>query len=271
MINKKTMTKDLHPLIRQLKSSSKAFEVCNIASAAELDATRAAVKKFKPANDLQGAAYFCIWGVLDDRRCVWMKGAFSKSIKERGPDSRANQKIFLSWWHDLRDPIGRPLRILEDDIGAYVEYELDDPESVPSARRAKEQVLEKGTVNGWSFGFNYIWDKMEVIEWKDGKEAVGMKEADLVEIAPLTAPSMPQTYSVRSREEFEEKKLLLKDEVEDFIKSLPRQKQLELRQLLNGYDTLNEFKPEAQPTLDLSYKPDQMLEVGGYKLNLRGF
>lgn len=266
----------MHPLILELKKRSKFFEVTdfsNVLSKENIETrARGSVKKFKPANDLQGAAYFCIWGVLDDRRCVWMKGAFSKSINDRGPDSRANQKIFLSWWHNLTDPIGRPLKIVEDDLGAYVEYELDDPSSVPSAKRAQEQVINKGTVNGWSFGFNYLWDKMEVIEWEDKKDAVAIKEVNLIEISPLTAPSMTETFSVRSAKEFEEKKNELKTEAEYFLSSMPLTKQIELRQLLDKYDTLANFKPEGKPTLDLSIKPDQdIMVVGDYKLNLKQF
>ncbi len=214
-----------------------------------------------------GKAYFCIWGVKDTYGTAFTKGCFSKSIRERGPDSAANQKIAFCWQHDVRDPIGRFLVLREDDIGLYGEWVFDDIEAVPSAKRAKAQI-GSGTINGYSFGFEYLWDKMEYDEPSD---TIIIKEAELYEGSPVTFASIKETKTVRSIEDLESEKSFLDDDTAEFIKGIPRSKQLELRQLIARHISLAKVKPDElrHNPLKLNEPIEQLATIGGYKLDLK--
>ena len=52
------------------------------------------------------AVYLSIFDNLDSDNDVITKGAFTKSILERGPDSITNRKIAFLRHHDWQQPIG---------------------------------------------------------------------------------------------------------------------------------------------------------------------
>ncbi len=191
-------------------------------------------------DDRTGKAYACVWGVRDTYGTVWVKGCFAKSIRERGPGSEAKQKIVMLWQHDTRDPIGRITSMEEDDYGLLIGYALDDGDSVPSAKRAHSQI-KSGTINGWSFGFDWIWDKLE---YEEKTDSILVREAELFEISPVTFPSINQTYSLRAKVDFESAKFQLSEDTEELIKSLPRAKQLEARSILTRHITLAKIQPD---------------------------
>lgn len=212
----------------------------------------------KVENERLIKQYFAIWGVRDSYGTSPIKGAFKKSITERGPKSNASSKIIVLWQHDSRDPLCVPNVIKEDDIGLYAEYE---PDNIPSGDRCVTQV-RSGTINQGSYGFRYVWDKMEYDEETD---TVYMKECDLYELSPVTFGSCEETYVKRSDggtmvDEF------LSEETEDFIKrAVPRKDQLELRNIIdrhialakvqpleNRQKALNEIKPKHEG-LDYNY------------------
>lgn len=218
------------------------------------------VRSAARSKEGQNTAYFCIWGVRDDRGTGWLKGAFNKSIQDRGPKSKANQKIVVVWMHDILDPIGRPLEIVEDDLGAYAVIEWDDPEAVPNAKRAMSQI-RSGTLNGWSFGFDYIYDKMK---YDEDVDTIWISEAELFEISPITFASMKETFTVRSKQDFESAKMLLDEETQIVLQSLPKIKQLEVRQLLTKHVSLAKVEPDTlehlkSKTLKLSEPKDSII------------
>lgn len=249
----------LHPKIKELQLR---------AAPINYSSTYVDTKGELTEDEKGGKAYFCIWGVRDTYGTVWMKGCFSKSISERGPQSSANQKIAFCWQHDVRDPIGRFLVLKEDEVGLYGEWEFDDFEAVPSAKRAKSQI-RSGTINGYSFGFEYVWDKME---YREDDDSILVKEANLYEGSPVTFASIRETKTVRSVQELEVEKEYLTSDTEEFIKSIPRSKQLELRQLIARHISLSQLKPDelAQRTpLPILPEPVEQKQLfGGYKLNL---
>jgi len=171
-------------------------------------------------------AYYCMFGQVDDRGTQFLKGAFKRSIEERGPKSNAKYKITVLWQHDVRDPIGMPTILEEHDEGLYAEFEPDD---VPNGERALKQI-RSGTINNFSFGFKPMWDKME---YDSDKDAIIIMEAELLELSPVTMGSNMNTHSVRGATE--ETDVFLFEETEDFIRSIPRKQQLELRQLIDRH------------------------------------
>lgn len=125
---------------------------------------------------------FASFGNKDSAGDILVKGCFAKSINERGPQSDTNRKIAFLWQHDIYDPIGKVLEIEELDDGAYATVQLSNFDAVPNAKRAWYQ-LNDGDINQFSFGYLYVWDKMEYIEEED---AFLVKEVVLHEISVVT-------------------------------------------------------------------------------------
>lgn len=180
--------------------------------------------------------YFALWGIPDDYGTMPMKGCFSKSIQDRGPSSKASYKITALYMHCQSDSVGLPAILVEDEIGLYGEVPV-----LEGVQVADELVIRhnKGVCNNGSYGFNYIWDKMEYDEKND---VVIMKECDLFEISFVTIGSQTDTYGVRNAagEYIDE---FLNEETEELIKKLPRKEHLELRNIINRHITLAKNQP----------------------------
>lgn len=135
---------------------------------------------------------FSAFGNIDDDRDRIHKGAFAKSIIELGPESSTNRKIAFVWQHDMRDPIGKHTLLEELDSGAYFNARLSDFDAVPNAKRTWYQ-LNDGTLNQFSYGLRYNFDKMEYDEVDD---AWDIYELSFYEISPVTAGANEQTEFV---------------------------------------------------------------------------
>lgn len=180
--------------------------------------------------------YFAMWGIPDDYGTMPMKGCFSKSIKERGPASKASYKITALYMHCQSDSVGLPIVLEEDETGLYAEVP-----ALEGVQVADELVIRhKAKVcNNGSYGFNYVWDKMEYDETND---VVVMKECDLFELSFVTIGSQTETYGVRnSAGEFVDE--FLTDETEELFKRIPRKEHLELRNIINRHITLAKNQP----------------------------
>lgn len=169
-----------------------------------------------------------------------IKGACSKSISERGPGSSAKYKITFLWMHDDTDPLSLFATLKEDDYGLYFEtLPLDD---VPNADRCITQI-RSGTLNQFSVGFYYIWDK---IEWDDSDDSLILKEIDLLEGSVVTIGADDGTYAIRSgKMTYEE----LHDEVDAFINTLPRKDRIPARRLFTLQKSLVATEKTTQSEL----------------------
>lgn len=208
--------------------------------------------------------YLAVFGEKDDKGTAPIKGAFAKSIQERGPKSQAKQKALFLWFHDLCDPIGQFTELKEDDYGLYFEAAIDD---IPQGERALNQV-RSGTLNQFSYGFLYVWDKMEYIEATD---TIIMKEVDLWEGSVVSYGSQKETFAIRSTEQLEAQMEDVNMDLEEFVRNLPRQKQMELRQLITRYKALTEIKPDSLLSTLKDSKPHEVLTVGDYKIDVKQF
>lgn len=132
---------------------------------------------------------FASFGNVDSAKDLLVKGCFSKSINERGPQSSTNRKIAFFWMHNPNDPIGKILNIWEEEDGAYADVQLSDFDAVPNAKRAWSQ-LNDGSINQFSFGFTYVWDKCEYDEEQD---AFIVREVKLYEISVVSLGCNEQT------------------------------------------------------------------------------
>lgn len=191
--------------------------------------------------------YLIVWGKRNMYGEKAIKGCCAKSIRERGPGTAAKYKITFLWQHKQDDPLSLFAELTEDDYGLYFKTEpLDD---VPSANRALTQIRSK-TLNQFSVGFDYVWDK---IEYDEADDSLVLLEIDLFEGSVVTIGADSETYAIRSKENVE----LLHDDTEDFIMGLPRSKQLEARKIFTRHKTLFGFEPDAQRNTPLDEsKPD---------------
>ena len=210
--------------------------------------------------------YLIVWGVRDTYGTIFIRGCCAKSIQERGPKSQAKNKIIHLWQHRTDEPIGQFTILQEDDYGLYFEAVYDE---IPQAERALRQI-KSGTLNQYSVGFSYVWDKMV---YDETTESVLLNEVELYEGSVVTRASNAETYTIRS-ENVQQEKEMLDEETEDYIKSVPRSRQLELRQLISRHISLAKLEPieQRQQSLKDKHKPDeQITEIGGYKLDLKQF
>ena len=217
-------------------------------------------------DDRTVRGYLAVWGIKDTYGTIFIRGCCAKSIQERGPESNAKNKIIHLWQHRLDEPIGQFTKLVEDDYGLYFEAIYDD---VPTAERALRQI-KSGTLNQYSVGFSYVWDKMV---FDENADAILLQEIELYEGSVVTRASNPETFTIRS-ENMEQEKQLLDEETEDYIKSVPRARQLELRQLISRHISLAKVEPieQRQQSLKDKDKPNESLaEIGGYKLDLNEF
>ena len=130
---------------------------------------------------------------LDSDSDIIRKGAFAKSIQERGPASTGNRKIAFLRYHDWEHPIGKFVHLEETNEGLIGEAEL--------GRSAKGDAAmldyQDGIINEHSIGFNYIEDKTQLIERGDAS-FWEIKEVQLWEGSAVTfgANSLTPTLDV---------------------------------------------------------------------------
>lgn len=224
---------DLHPKILELKSRASAINYGSISVNADGNLVNERASDF---DKRIVAGYAVLWGQKNLYDEIFIRGCFAKSIKERGPGSGANYEIKFLNQHDQNDPLSLFDILEEDETGLYFRTKpLDD---VPSADRVLKQ-LRSGTLNNYSQGFNFVWDK---VEWDENQMAIICKEAELFEISVATIPVDQQSFTLRSLEDLTD----LNDDTEYFIKQLPRKSQLEARQLFARHKSLMNFEPVEQ-------------------------
>ena len=193
---------------------------------------------------------FSSFGNKDSDDDILIRGCFAKSITERGPESNTNRKIAFVWQHDIKDPIGRVLSIWEAEDGAYARIQLSDPDAVPNAKRALSQ-LKDGTLNQFSFGFSYVWDK---IEYDEAKEAYIVKEVLLYEISVVTLGANEMTELVGFTGK-DMKSWLLDLQAKD------EETYNQLKQLLTENEAGDGAGQDASPTLDSTLKALSKIKI----------
>lgn len=238
----------LHPKIKALKQRSAPVTYSTLAVRA--DGTLTDNKFSIEERTVKG--YLIVWGVRDSYGTMFLKGCCAKSINDRGPESNSKYKITFLWQHRQDEPIGQFTVLKEDDYGLYFEAVVDDPNDVPTAKRALSQI-NSGTINQFSAGFDYVWDDGKMV-YDENTDSILLKEIDLYEGSAVTIGANMETYAIRSAQDLSQAKEDLHDETEDFIRTVPRKQQLELRQLIARHISLAKIEPDElrQKTLENS-------------------
>ena len=130
---------------------------------------------------------------IDADNDIIRMGAFAKSISERGPESASNRKIAFLRHHDWEHQIGKFVKMEETNDGLLAIGELG------RSTQGSDALLDyqDGIINEHSIGFQYISDKMHLIE--QGEQSFfDIKEVQLWEGSAVTfgANSLTPTLDV---------------------------------------------------------------------------
>jgi len=102
---------------------------------------------------------FAAFNNIDSDRDVIRKGAFAKSIQERGPATTSNRQIAHLRYHDWEHQIGKLVSLEETDTHLVATSDLG------RSTKGNDAFLDyqDGIIMEHSIGFNYIPDKMQLI------------------------------------------------------------------------------------------------------------
>lgn len=202
------------------------------------------------------SGYLASFNTIDSDSDMIIKGAFAKSLAERGVNSTTARKIAYLWQHDMKEPIGKFTELKEDDFGLYFEAELDD---IELGNRVLKQ-YKSGTLNQHSIGFKYVWDKTE---FDEDKEAYILKEVNLFEGSVVTLGMNENTpFTGMKAFDMGEQSASLTKETEMFLKSLSPELEYQARQLISKHIALTEAK-EPHKALQTDDKP-QLIDITEY-------
>lgn len=206
-------------------------------------------------NSRTVSGYLASFGNKDSDGDVIVKGAFAKSLNDRGVHSTTARKIAYLYQHDITRPIGRFKTLIEDDHGLYFEAELDN---IPLANDVLEQ-YKSGTLNQHSIGFRAIWDKAE---YDDKTKTLYYKEVDLFEGSVVTLGANENTPFVGLKSEHRTAEVeALRRETEALLKHIPFEEQYRIRQLISKHISLAEAKEPVIETIPKVSEPKIDMEA----------
>jgi HK97 family phage prohead protease len=106
------------------------------------------------------AIYLSKFGNVDSDMDMVQKGAFKKSLEERGPSSASNRKIAFLRYHDWEHQIGKFLKLEEDEFGLFAVAQCGNSTKGEDAW----QDYQDGIIREHSIGFQYMMDKIKWVE-----------------------------------------------------------------------------------------------------------
>ena len=222
---------------------------------------------FRGVNQIKGIdmakmtveGYLSAFDVIDSDTDMLMRGAFNKSIQERGPQSKGNRKIAFLRGHNTDKPVGKFLELYEDQIG--LKYVAQMSES--TLGKDTLVLMQEGILNEHSIGYMRMSDKE-----KYNGQYNEVKEVMLFEGSVLTFGSNAETpiVTVKSSPELRQKESVSLAARMDKITKLIRKGsgltdemfsllEIELLQIKSSYESLvNEPRstPEDKPMIDIS-------------------
>lgn len=112
------------------------------------------------------AVYLSKFDNIDSDYDIIRKGAFERSLKERGPESASNRKVSFLRYHDWQHQIGKFTRLEEDEKGLFAVGKLGTSTKGEDALRD----YEEGIITEHSIGFQYLQEGTKYIEDKSMPE-----------------------------------------------------------------------------------------------------
>lgn len=125
--------------------------------------------------------YASKFGGIDSYGDTIVRGAFAQTLKDR------KRLPLMLWQHNVREPIGKYTRMVEDDAGLLVEGEL-----TPGNSRADDAaaLLKHGAIDGLSIGFRIFEGGATYVEpSKENPVYRMLTNIDLREVSIVTMPA----------------------------------------------------------------------------------
>lgn len=202
------------------------------------------------SREVQG--YIAAFDNRDEDGDVILKGAFQKSINERGPQSSTARKIAYLWNHDTGQPVGVFTDLWEDSKGLAFKGVLDDTQ----IGRDTLTRYKSGSVNNHSIGHFYVWDKIDVEKDAKGAKTFYLKEVNVFEGSALPLGANENTpYTGKKGMALHDAGVVLDHETKLFLKRLGPELEYEARKIITRHIALAEAKPlealreEAEPQI----------------------
>ena len=184
-----------------------------------------AVKSISDIGNGEVEGYASIFGNIDHHGEIVERGAFTKTIAERG------DKVLFCWQHNKHEIIGKIVELREDQKGLYFRAQFAP---TPRGQEARE-LLKMGALGGFSFGFNVLQESQERLS--NGRPITRLKQLRLTEISAVSQPcneeALPLGVKSVDATDFNDAEIAL---IEDFKNNLIAQRtaaDVEVRQRCN--------------------------------------
>lgn len=168
-----------------------------------------AVKSVTDIGNGEVEGYASIFGNIDQHGEIVERGAFTKTIAERG------DKVLFCWQHNKHEIIGKIVELREDQKGLYFRAQFAP---TPRGQEARE-LLKMGALGGFSFGFNVIQEAQERLS--NGRPVVRLKQLRLTEISAVSQPcneeALPLGVKSLDEPEFNDAEMALIEEFKNSI------------------------------------------------------
>lgn len=164
---------------------------------------------FKDADTKQGivTGYFAMFGNKDLDGDIIERGAFTKTISERGPNGKALIKYLLD--HDSRKVVAKINNLYEDEKGLYYEAKIGSH----SLGKDFMAMIESELINQHSFGFKIIKEQYDQIQKANRIKEIFMYEGSAVQFLGAN----PETTMIELKSENDAFEYLAK--LEKFLKT----------------------------------------------------
>lgn len=169
------------------------------------------------------AVYLAKFGNVDSDNDVIQKGAFKKSLQERGVTAPGNRKIAFLRHHDWEHQIGTFVKLQEDDNGLFAVGKLGTSTKGEDAWRD----YQDGIIREHSIGFQRIADKTKFV--KDTSNPMGgftlLQEVKLWEGSAVTFGANEMTNVVD---------IMKSENKKTYIEKISNDLQTVIRAVING-------------------------------------
>ena len=209
-------------------------------------------------NNRVAIAYYASFNTIDAEMDIIRKGAFLKSINDRGPSSSSNRQIKFLHQHNIQEPCASFKTLQEDNNGLLGEHVIE--------KSGLGDIIIERYANGiykeHSFGFQYVWDKCNWIDAPSDEddekttEAFECKELNLFECSVVTFGCNENTPFLGFKGTNEDLIKQLESELNYLIKHAPNYeyelsiRQLYAKQMSFAKDLVdNNTKEESKPIL----------------------
>lgn len=206
--------------------------------------------------------YLSSFDTLDSDSDIIRKGAFTKSLQERGVNSKGNRKIQFLRHHDWTWQIGKFLELEQDSKGLFAVAKLGTSTKGEDALRD----YDEGIIKEHSIGFQYVKGKIEELEDDTYGKFYNITEVNLFEGSAVTLGANENTPVIDVQKGLVDSDYLLNlnNDMNTLIKALKNGKgtderleniEFKLKQIQQKYNSLIELKSFDKDTLVVESKP----------------